>query len=278
MTEWNPEKILKLLQECGNTALAYYDDPGIDVKDDQSLVTRADHAVEKLLAREFDRPEEGSYMIGEETIDTKSPEYMDTAFKKTAWVVDPIDGTAPYAHHLSHWGISIGFMQQGRLTESAIFLPVTREYFLTRNGEILFANPAQGEPPELKPLPTVKLRANGKSMVAVTHNILRSGQYNMSNPVQALGCAVVPFTYMLMGRFLAYIGNLKLWDIAGSIPLLRNAGFVIRYTDGRLLDDRVTPENYILDKKSDKLWKMPGQFIAAPSDEVIRHILSHIIF
>ncbi len=278
MTSWNTDTILKLLQECGKTALAYFDDPGIDVKDDQSLVTRADHAVENHLAAVFDKPETGSYMIGEETIDTKSSQYMDKAFQETAWVVDPIDGTAPYAHHLSHWGISIGFMKQGKLTESAIFLPVTGEYFLTGENSVLYARCGINEKPDLKPLKIIKHAPNDKTLMAVTNDVLRQGQYAMPNPVQALGCAVVPFTYMLMGRFLAVVGNLKLWDIAGSIPLLRNAGFIIRFSDGRLIDNTVSPGNYILDKTSDKLWKMPGQFIAASSDEVIEQIRWGITF
>ncbi len=278
MTRWNTETILQLLQECGKTALAYFDDPGIDVKDDLSLVTRADHAVENHLAAVFDQPEKGSYMIGEETIDTKSSEYMDRAFQETAWVVDPIDGTAPYAHHLSHWGISIGFMQQGILTESAIFLPVSGEYFLTGENTVLYARCGINEKPDLQPLKIVKHPPNDKTIIAITNDVLRQGQYAMPNPVQALGCAVVPFTYMLMGRFLAFVGNLKLWDIAGSIPLLRNAGFVIHFSDGRVMDDRVNSDNYILDKTSEKLWKMPGQFIAAPSLEAVEHIRKGIRF
>jgi myo-inositol-1(or 4)-monophosphatase len=276
MTEWNPEILAGLLTECGRVALSLYEDPGISVKGDQSLVTKADHAVEGLLEKSFDRPDEGSYMIGEETIATRSAAYIDEAFRHTAWIVDPIDGTVPYAHHLAHWGVSIGFMEQGRLTEGAVYLPVTREYYISHKGTILHAQPAPGQKLELSPLRVTTRKPGQRSIVGISQDVVKGKLGSLSNPVQTLGCVVVPFTYMLQGRFLAYVGYMKLWDIAGSLPLLKNAGFVVRAADGRDIDLRITSDQFVLDPENERFCYLRSNIIAAPDEEIYEQIRSQV--
>ncbi|WP_319476325.1 inositol monophosphatase family protein [Marispirochaeta aestuarii] len=276
MTEWNPEVLAGLLDECGRIALDLYDDPGISVKNDQSLVTRADHAVEGFLAQSFHKPEEGSFLIGEETIATRSSSYIKEAFRHTAWIVDPIDGTVPYAHHLAHWGVSVGFMQQGRLTEGAVYLPVTREYYISHRGEILYARPAPGEKPVLAPLKIERSAPGEKSIVGISQDVVRGKLGSLANPVQTLGCVVVPFAYMLQGRFMAYVGYMKLWDLAGSLPLLRNAGFIVRSADGQDLDPQISPGQFVLDPDHERFCYLRSNLIAAPNEEIYQQVRSRV--
>lgn len=113
MNSWNLPRVRELLLECGAVALGYFGKTEMNLKDDKTIVTQADRAVEQLLARHFDRPDEGAYMIGEETVEQRDERYIDEAMRGIAWVVDPIDGTAPYAHRMPHWGVSIGYMEGG---------------------------------------------------------------------------------------------------------------------------------------------------------------------
>ena len=74
------------------------------------------------------------------------------------WVVDPIDGTAPYANHLPTWGISIGLMKNGAFTDGAVFLPRTAELYITSGDDVLHqeatADPASWTFDDLTPLST----------------------------------------------------------------------------------------------------------------------------
>ena len=276
MTEWNPEVLAGLLGECGRIALDFYEDPGISIKDDQSLVTKADHAVEGFLEKSFHKPAKGSYLIGEETVATRSASYIEEAFRHTAWIVDPIDGTVPYAHHLAHWGISIGFMQQGRLAEGAVYLPVTREYYISSRGGILYARPAPGEQPVLSPLRIEHSAPGGKSIVGISQDVVRGKLGKLSNPVQTLGCVVVPFAYMLQGRFMAYVGHMKLWDLAGSLPLLKNAGFIVRSADGRDIDPQISAGQFVLDPEHERFCYLRSNLIAAPTEEIYKQVRSQV--
>ncbi len=138
MKEWNKEKIIDLLIQSRKTALEYYDSPDMELKKDKSIVTVADKAIESLLAVHFDKPENGSYLIGEETVFQKNEEYIRNALNETTWIVDPIDGTAPYSHHIPTWGISIAFMKNGIIEEGAIFLPPTGEIFISEENTVYY--------------------------------------------------------------------------------------------------------------------------------------------
>ena len=108
MRNWKIDNILSLLKEAGALALASWSAPEVELKADQTVVTNADRAIEQRFAEAFDRPAAGSFMIGEESVGTRTEEYLDEALRGICHVVDPIDGTAPYSAHVPLWGISVG--------------------------------------------------------------------------------------------------------------------------------------------------------------------------
>lgn len=98
MKEWEIDTIIELLLKSADIAMHYYNQPKQkELKQDRSIVTIADKSIEAVLAEYFDKPETGSYMIGEETVSQKNKEYIIEAVKNIAWIVDPIDGTVLYA-------------------------------------------------------------------------------------------------------------------------------------------------------------------------------------
>jgi len=273
---WNIEEITRLLHECARIAFDAYEAPTVSLKADRSPVTEADTRIEALLAQEMDHPERESYLVGEETILERDDDYLSRAFQSTAWVVDPIDGTAPFSHHLSHWGISIGRMEAGRLVEGAVHLPVTGELFLSDGDQLLYGLGSSGHGTNLAPLSVKKRSAGDVGMIAITQELAKHGTIDVANPVQALGCAVVPMTYLLLGRFLAYVGKVKLWDIAGTLPLLLRAGFVVQTIDGRSMDERVTDEFYELDPQAPRAFGLRRRMVCAGSPEAVEYLTTAI--
>lgn len=273
MIDWNPEQILAALLESGKTALRFYDAPEARLKSDRSIVTAADHAIEQDLQVRLEDVPNGSFMIGEETVDTKPQSYVEEAFKKVAWIVDPIDGTAPYAHHLPTWGISIARMEKGVITDGGIYLPITGEVFITSATGILHAagtgNIAFSD---LKPLRVVKRAPDSSGMIAVTQSVVKQGGYSLSNPVQAMACAVFPLTYLLLGRIQGYIGTLKLWDIAGCLALLQRGGFTCVLQTGGILGTEVTKEIYHLEPGDPRRWFIRHRFFCGASGEMIDYL------
>lgn len=264
MLFWSRHSIPGLLQEAGRIALKHYEAPTKTIKGDLSIVTEADRAIEAMFSTHFDHPEQGHYLLGEETIESKSEAYLGSALNGTAWVVDPIDGTAPYAHHLPFWGISLGLMEKGRLLEGAIYLPLLGEMFLSEGPKVFWARGVDlDRTPLFEPLTPVRRPWSDSGLLSLTQGVTKGGSVAAPNPVMANCCAVVPLAYLLLGRYQAYLGTLKLWDFAGGLPLLLKSGFVGKLETGELLTDRVNPDHYLLEAGHPKRWRTKSRIAFA---------------
>ena len=107
----------ELAQEAGALALDYQR-RGItaETKDDESPVTAADKACEKMIveriAREF--PDDG--VLGEEGANKESR-------NGRKWIVDPIDGTRDFVRGIPLWAVLIGFEEDGAVVAGAAHCP-----------------------------------------------------------------------------------------------------------------------------------------------------------
>jgi histidinol-phosphatase len=111
-------ELAKLLaQEAGALALDYQR-RGVtaETKYDESPVTAADRACEKMIvetiAREF--PEDG--VLGEEGANRDGP-------SGRKWIIDPIDGTRDFVRGLPLWAVLIGVEQNGEVVAGAAHCP-----------------------------------------------------------------------------------------------------------------------------------------------------------
>ena len=107
----------EMAQEAGALALEYQR-RGItaEAKEDESPVTAADRACEKLIveriAKEF--PEDG--VLGEEGANRESR-------NGRKWIVDPIDGTRDFVRGIPLWAVLIGLEQDGEIVAGAAHSP-----------------------------------------------------------------------------------------------------------------------------------------------------------
>ena len=109
-----------LAEEAGALALEYQR-RGIEAerKSDDSPVTAADRACEKLivdrLGREF--PEDG--VLGEEGANRESR-------NGRRWIIDPIDGTKDFVRGIPLWAVLIGLEQDGQIVAGAAHSPLQK--------------------------------------------------------------------------------------------------------------------------------------------------------
>lgn len=277
MIDWRIDTVLKAMTKAADIAIAFYEKPGTRIKSDRTLVTEADLQIENALCGIFENPADGSYLIGEETVHQKGRPYLESALDRVAWVVDPIDGTAPYAHHIPTWGISIARMERSVISDGAIYLPITGEVFITQHDGILHGIAHQNELTEsdLAPLNVIRREPDEGGMIAITQSFAKRGYIDSPNPVQALACAVMPLSYLLLGRYLGYVGTLKLWDIAGALALLSNADFHCTMIDGTIVGRRVTNEKYAIDHNDPhKRWQMTDLCVCGSSKPVTDYLIS----
>jgi myo-inositol-1(or 4)-monophosphatase len=98
-------------------------------KEDASVVTEADLAVDALLRERLGQVEPAAGWLSEETADT--PERLGRA---RVWIVDPIDGTRAFVKGRDDWVISVALVEQGRPVVGVIFNPSRGEMFSAARG------------------------------------------------------------------------------------------------------------------------------------------------
>lgn len=278
MKDWNSETIRDLLIEAGRIALHHFNTPETQHKEDFSLVTVADHAVEAFLTDGLTDGDDAA-VLGEETWADSRGRTVESILTGVTWIVDPIDGTSSYANRLPTWGISLGRMEEARLKDGALFLPRTGEMFITDGADVLYGqesrDPDAWSFEDLSALPPEDRPYTRTGMVSLPHEVAKGGRFDGTNPLQANGSAVYSMANLVLGSYLAYIARIRLWDVAGAVPILRRLRFHIQYGDGRELGDTVTDRDWHLDRGKKNLWKTRGPWYIASSQETVDYLKAH---
>lgn len=277
MKEWDTGKITALLKKCGRITMNYYGNPRSEIKEDNTLVTVADKEVEELLSGYFDRPAENIYMIGEESAESKQDEYLVSALRNTCWIVDPIDGTAPYANRLPNWGISIAMAKEGKIREGAIFMPAFGQMLISDGRDVLYGEETS-EPDswDFTSLRKMKFRdapEGEKGMLSISQKLAKSGCMNVKNPVMAVASCVYSMAGLLTGQYSAYVTNIKLWDSAAGLPMIFNAGFRVGLSTGEFLGLDINNRFYDLESSSPSKWFLRGLAVMAKDESTISSLL-----
>ncbi len=248
MDSWDVHRVCSLLLASAKIAKPVFSTFKWRKKKDFSLVTDADIAIEKLFAKSCDRPKDKVYLIGEETVEEKGEEYISKALKGKCWIIDPIDGTAPFACNIPTWGISIAFAEASLIMEGAIFLPSLGELYLSLDGQTYFADNIGDNDREIEfsKLPRVSANIASGALISISQDIAKKWKMTLDNPVQAICCSVFSAAGLLRGRYAALVGTMRLWDIAGSIAPLINAGFKIEILDGSKIERKISSETCLL--------------------------------
>ncbi len=273
MKNWNPETILRLLRESGEIALRYAENPPQELKADSSAVTCADREIEAHLALEFDRPGAGRYLLGEETIDSRPETYLADALRNAAYIVDPIDGTAPYTAGFPVWSISIGLAEQGVLSEGAIYQPVPDRALYSEKGRVFQATGLRTPSPKIEPFLFRGLPYNSAVPLCIPQRMAKYGQTNVPNQVFVWSACVATLDAVMRGKVHAALVYCKLWDLAGSWPLLHALGVNFRFTDGSAFSPDLVHGNAFRMARGPRRWGVRTYALAAPSQEDAERLL-----
>ena len=194
------------------------------------FVTAADMRAEQVLYEELARARHGYGFIMEERGVVEGPDMSHI------WIVDPLDGTMNFMHGIPHFAISIGLQREGELVAGLIYNPANGDVFTAEKGKGAFLNDRRIR---------VAARSNLEECVIVT-GIPHRGRPNHDSYLQGLGrvmvqvsgirrsgSAALDLAWLAAGR---YDGlwelNLKSWDIAAGIIMVREAGGYVTDLEG----------------------------------------------
>jgi histidinol phosphatase-like enzyme (inositol monophosphatase family) len=104
---------------------------GIESKSDESPVTIADRACEKLIVEQLRAgfPDDG--LLGEEGTAQES-------VNGRRWIIDPIDGTRDFIRGTRAWSVLIGLEEHGKVVAGHAYFPATNEMFSAAKGQGAF--------------------------------------------------------------------------------------------------------------------------------------------
>ena len=193
----------------------------INKKGPFDLLTEADTASEKQILRILRKAFPDHAILAEES----------GANKGTAefqWLIDPLDGTANYAHQLPFFSISIALAMRDEIVLGLVLNPMDGELFSAISGTGAELN---GKPIKVSSTPSVfeSLLVTGfpydvNEIVEPVMNrfsVLQQG----SQGVRRLGSAALDICYVACGRFEGFWEqNLKPWDKAAGAIIATEAG------------------------------------------------------
>jgi len=196
-------------------------------KYDGSRVTAVDIAISENIFRELSAQFPGDQYFSEELAETSAPTPVAARF---SWVLDPIDGTNNFALGIAHCAIALAVCENGEPAYGVVYdlsrrslmhggpgfgmfdgdrTPCVSTAALTRETSIGFHSPFD------------------KALVPMASGIISNFK------IRGLGSATLHLAYVAAGMLDGCVDyNVKIWDLAAAIPLVRATGGEVHFLNG----------------------------------------------
>lgn len=226
----------RLSLEAGARIMEIYarEDLEVETKGDDSPVTAADKAADRVISDGLRAAFPGLTLVTEEQAATHSAE------AQTFLIVDPLDGTKEFIHRRGDFTVNIALVENGVPTRGVVYAPArSRMFFTQANGK------AVEETGVLDPESTGALRplsvseADNEALMVVASKSHRDaatdayiGKYAVADMTSA--GSSLKFCLVATGEADLYprLGRTMEWDTAAGHAVLRGAGGeVVRFDD-----------------------------------------------
>jgi myo-inositol-1(or 4)-monophosphatase len=203
----------------------------VSVKGPSDFVSIADKRAEDTLLAELSkaRPDAGFLLEEGGEIVGRDPSQR--------FIIDPLDGTTNFLHGIPQFAVSVALERNGTIVAGVVFNPITDELFTAERGQGAFLN-------DRRIRVAVRTKLNdcvigtgvphrGKGDHELFGRELRKVQADVAG-IRRMGAAALDLAWVAAGRMDGFWErNLKAWDIAAGILLIREAGGYVSDLDGR---------------------------------------------
>jgi myo-inositol-1(or 4)-monophosphatase len=200
-------------------------------KQDGSLLTEADLAVQDRLERDLNAHWPGVALLGEEMSEALQRAVMSTR-SSGIWVLDPLDGTGNFANGIPCFGVSLALLDADGIAAGIVYDPVRDECFSALRGAGAWLGEAVlRAPPGPASLADCMALVDFKRLPAPLVEALAAGAPYRSQ--RSFGSVALDWCWIATGRCQVYLhGGQRLWDYAAGVLILRESGGA-----GGLLED-----------------------------------------
>lgn len=196
----------------------------------QNLVTEYDIASQNLIIKKIKGRFPHHHFFAEEN------GIKDIVTDQIVWIIDPLDGTVNYAHHIPFFAISIAAAKGKELLAGVVYNPIIGELYVAEKGSGAYC---QGKRIAVNPNPHFEKAMLGTGFpYDVDKNPLHcidrfAKMTRLGSPIRRLGVASLDLAYVASGRFdIFWEVGLQPWDIAAGQLLIEEAGGRVSLYDG----------------------------------------------
>jgi myo-inositol-1(or 4)-monophosphatase len=233
----------------------------VSLKGPANFVTKADQRAERILQEELTKARPGYGLVMEEagTVAGRDGEHR--------WLIDPIDGTSNFLHGIPHFAISIAVQEPrpggagwGEISHGLVYQPLTDESFWAEKGRGAWLHDRRLRVSSRRDLSEaliatgIPFRAHGQ--LGRFQNILGAVAPEVAG-IRRFGSAALDLAWVAAGRYDGFWEeDLRLWDIAAGLILVREAGGFVtdfRGSDAGLANGQVLAANDQLHSRLHKL-------------------------
>ncbi len=194
----------------------------VSKKGPSDFVTASDKKCEQTLYEELSKARPGYGFLGEEN------GFIEGTDKTHRFIIDPIDGTSNFIHAIPHFAISIALEREGALVAGVVYNPITDDVFWAETGKGAWRNDYRLKVSGRKTL--------GDSLLATGvpwRGVQGHGQFfkelhaftQKVAGIRRFGSAALDLAWVAAGRYDGFWErNLKVWDLAAGVVLVREAG------------------------------------------------------
>jgi len=198
---------------------------GSNTKDDGSLVTEADIAMQNAVRQELAKTSPEYVLLGEEMSDQEQRAIMSRP-DATFWCLDPLDGTTNYAVGVAFFAVSLALIVNRQVVMGAIYDPIRDEFFYARRGAGAYLNNVR--------LSAISARSSvplkqGVGIVDFKRLSPKLATQLATQPPfasqRSFGSVALDWCWLAAGRGHVYVhGKQKIWDFAAGWLILDEAG------------------------------------------------------
>ena len=182
----------------------------VSVKGPSDFVSNADTKAEKIIIEELMKAKKNYSIISEENGSVINKD------NENVWIIDPIDGTSNFLHGVPHFAISIALKSNNEIISGLIYDPIKDEMFYADKENGAFFNNQRIKVSKKREIDAC-LFATGEKDIILNNLTIRK-----------TGSAALDMAYVAAGRFDGFFQkNLKIWDIAAGIILIKEAGGIV---------------------------------------------------
>jgi myo-inositol-1(or 4)-monophosphatase len=233
---------LDAVQRAGQVLLDWKDRFEPREKGPKDLVTQADLAAQEAIRECIHKSFPDHDFLSEEDAAERKANGLPLILDRRSdfrWIVDPLDGTTNYVHHLPGYAVSIALQRGDCLELGVVYDPLAKECFVAERGKGATLNG--------KPLVTSGCGELRRALVAISFSphvsrdspeITRFVEVLLAaQSVRRMGSAALNLCYVAAGRLDAYLAtSVSIWDVAAGVLIAQEAGGSITGLSGGALN------------------------------------------